>query len=145
MSEVKYFIELTVRFRDLDAMAHVNNSVYLTYFEEARTGYLRDVAKLKLDLNSPVSLIVGEILCRYRSPALYNEQLRIYCRAGEFGRASFKIFYEVKSVIDNRLIAEGYSTLIAYNYQEKKSCSISDEFRERVLTYEQSVPGNGAL
>ena len=30
---------ITVMFRDLDALGHVNNAVYLSYFEQARIGY----------------------------------------------------------------------------------------------------------
>ncbi len=41
VGEYPVVLEITVRFRDLDAMGHVNNAVYLTYFEEARVEYLK--------------------------------------------------------------------------------------------------------
>jgi len=38
-----YTTDIDVRFRDIDAMGHVNNAVYATYIEQARTEYFRDV------------------------------------------------------------------------------------------------------
>jgi len=40
-----YTTEIDVRFRDIDAMGHVNNAVYATYIEQARTEYFRDVLR----------------------------------------------------------------------------------------------------
>ena len=40
---------IKIRFRDLDAFGHVNNAVYFTYMEVARTDYFTHVGLLKTD------------------------------------------------------------------------------------------------
>ena len=49
MTDFEYETELQVRFRDLDAMGHVNNAVYATYLEQARVDYYADVLGVGLD------------------------------------------------------------------------------------------------
>ncbi|MDA0882981.1 MAG: thioesterase family protein, partial [Bacteroidetes bacterium] len=43
--------EIEVRFRDIDAMGHVNNAVYLSYFEQARIGFFNAIVDDKWDWN----------------------------------------------------------------------------------------------
>ena len=42
-----YVVEIEVAFRDLDAMGHVNNAVYLSYLETARINFMVDLLDLK--------------------------------------------------------------------------------------------------
>ncbi|MBK6404207.1 MAG: thioesterase family protein [Holophagales bacterium] len=43
LPEFPCVVGVEVRFRDLDAMGHVNNAVYLTYFEQARLAFWRAI------------------------------------------------------------------------------------------------------
>ncbi|TKX52504.1 acyl-CoA thioesterase, partial [Halorubrum sp. SS7] len=60
-----YTADIDVRFRDIDAMGHVNNAVYATYIEQARTRYFRDV--LDVDI-SRASTVLASISIDFRSP-----------------------------------------------------------------------------
>src|SRR5215475_15512356 len=68
-----YTITVEVSFRDLDALGHVNNAVYLTYMETARIKYLVDLLDLKALGELPV--ILAEASCTYKSPAFFGERL----------------------------------------------------------------------
>src|SRR5687768_10109022 len=62
-----------VAFRDLDAFGHVNNAVYLTYLENARVTYMREV--LGVDSLSALLVIVASVKIDFRSRASLGEQL----------------------------------------------------------------------
>ena len=48
--EMAYETEIKTRFRDVDAMGHVNNAVYFSFMEQARTEYYLKIAgKRRLD------------------------------------------------------------------------------------------------
>ena len=72
---------IQIRWRDLDALGHVNNAVYLTYFELARLAYIRAVLNEDAPIDRrtllPVDFqfILAELTCHYRSPATLGDQL----------------------------------------------------------------------
>ncbi len=70
--------DLTVRSYELDMHRHVNNAVYLNYFEAARMAFLTEIgfdyARL---LQLGYSLFVAKIEVAYKAPALLNDHLTI--------------------------------------------------------------------
>ena len=113
-----------VRFRDVDALGHVNNAVYLTYFEEARAAWLLELG-LAEGHDFPIIIARAEIY--FRSPARFGEEIEIGVRAGRFGTKSFDLEYELKA--DGRPIAEGKTTCVAYDYERGETVAVPDDWR----------------
>jgi acyl-CoA thioester hydrolase len=114
----------TVRFRDLDAMGHVNNAVFATYLEQARIAFL-----------SPHGAHVEEmILARleidFRSPAELGATIEITVAPTRIGRKSFDLAYVVRA--GDRVIAEAKTVLVAYDYATASSIELPDEWKERL-------------
>src|SRR4051812_38917216 len=79
-----------VRFADTDAMAHVNNAVYLTYAESARIGWWMAATgePLERDPGRREGLILAEAEIAFRSPVLFGETVTIESRGTRIGRSS---------------------------------------------------------
>ena len=126
-------VPIEIRWRDLDALGHVNNAVYLTYFEVARLGYIR--ARLGDDIQrDPTTLlpigfqfILAEVTCSYRSPATLNDRLTIAIWVSQVGRKSFVFEYRISDEVTGRLVAEGCSTQVWYDYTAGKSRVVPGE------------------
>ena len=120
-----------VRFGDLDAMRHLNNVVFLRYFETARIAFISDLLP-EHDPTSPEDdpsgLIFAECHINYRSPVFYDEELRVVCRIGEIRRSSFQVAFEMR--VDERLAAEGYGWLVGFDYVAQKPSPLPDALRE---------------
>jgi acyl-CoA thioester hydrolase len=128
-----YLYRVDVIFRDIDAMGHVNNAVYLTYMETARIRYLSEL--LGLAGLEGLPFILAEITCSYRTPAFYGEQLHVGLGISRLGTKSFDIAYRIETD-GGRLVTTGRSTLVMYDYAAGQTIALSDEFRERVRTYQ---------
>ena len=76
---------LTVRFRDLDAMDHVNNATYLTYLEEARLGFSSDMG-INWARFREEGFVIARCEIDYRRPALLGDTLNIELWVSEIGR-----------------------------------------------------------
>jgi acyl-CoA thioester hydrolase len=122
-----------VTFRDLDAFGHVNNAVYLTYIENARIGYVRDV--LCIESLEGLLLIVASVKIDFRSRANLGETLEIGSRATRVGTKSFDLEHELRSQ-NGRLVAETQTTLVAFDYEQDRTMQIPPEWRERIENYE---------
>jgi acyl-CoA thioester hydrolase len=118
----------TVRFRDVDAMGHVNNAVYLTYLEQARIAFLRDFGVLEGPLQ--LAMILARIEVDFRSQASPGEELEVGVRASRFGTKSFDLEYEVRC--GDRLVVQAKSVLVGYDYVSGRSVAIPDTWRSKL-------------
>jgi acyl-CoA thioester hydrolase len=129
-----------VRFGDLDAMRHLNNVVFLRYFETARIAYLREIVPGH-DPAHPeqdaFGLIFAECHINYRSPVLFDEEVAIRCSIGNVKRSSFRVEFEMR--VGSRLAAEGYGVLVGFDYSEQTAAQLPDELRE-TLDAEAGTP-----
>ena len=101
--------DIRVRFYELDPYGHVNHATYLQYFEAARVHWLAEMGqgldKLQAD---DCNLVVTTVACRFVSPALLNETLRI-----ETGLVTSKRVQAQWAQVALRVTAEGDDELVA--------------------------------
>jgi acyl-CoA thioester hydrolase len=132
-----YSIEIEVSFRDLDALGHVNNAVYLTYLETAletaRIKYLLDLLELKRLEALPV--IMAEATCVYKSPAFFGERLTVGVGVTRFGGKSFDMAYRIESG-DGRLVAIARTVQVMYDYDAAHTIAASEIFKAKVRAYQ---------
>lgn len=121
-----------VRFGDLDAMRHLNNVVFLRYFETARIGYLRELVP-DHDPSHPegsFGFIFAECQINYRSPGAFDDEVAIELRTAAVERSSFRIEFRMR--VGERLLAEGYGTLVGYEYEHGRAAPLPDALRARL-------------
>lgn len=136
LAEYPFHYRIEVRFRDLDALGHVNNAVYATYFESARIAYYQRLVGGSLDR---LGIILAELTISYKAPAHFGDELLVGVRVSRIGGKSFTMDYAIARVGDGALIATGQSVLVAYDYAAGCSVPVSDEFRARVAELQGGV------
>jgi acyl-CoA thioester hydrolase len=125
-------IPLATRYADYDTKGHVNNAVYLTYFEMARHALWVDV--LGGDADFP--FVVAEATVRYRSQGRIGEALEVEITMGEVRNKAWVWQYAVRTAADQRLVAEGSTVQVMYDYEAHRSIAIPDDLRARLLVRE---------
>jgi acyl-CoA thioester hydrolase len=124
-----------VRFGDLDAMRHLNNVVFLRYFETARIAYLRELVPSHDPAhpeNDAFGLIFAECHINYRSPVHFDEEVAVVCSIGNVKRSSFRVEFEMR--VGSRLAAEGYGVLVGFDYQAQQAAQLPEVLRETLET-----------
>jgi len=110
----------TVRFRDVDAMGHVNNAVYSTYLEQARLGLLGG-----LD-----GFILARVEIDFRAELRAGEQVEIGSRCSRIGEKSFDLEHELRAA--GRVVAHARSVLVGYDYGKGASVRLPDDLKRRL-------------
>ena len=126
--------DLSPRFRDTDAMGHINNAVYVTYLEVARQAYWQE-----LDAESDyrrVPFILAGVKIDFRSEALVKETLRLAVRCAWIGGKSFGFEYEIREKASGRLVVEASSVQVCYDYEAKRSIEVPESLRRRLESFE---------
>jgi acyl-CoA thioester hydrolase len=128
MTAVSFVHVQGVRFRDLDPMGHVNNAVFLTYLEQARVAFLKEIGAATgiEDMN----IILARVEIDFRAPVRMDQEIHIAVRASRFGTKSFDLDYELR--VDREIVAQAKSVQVAYDYDRREPVDLPSEWRERL-------------
>jgi acyl-CoA thioester hydrolase len=128
--------QIATRYSDYDAKGHVNNAVYFTYFESARLTAMKDhigrTMKPREALDPP--LIIAEARIKYFSQARIGEPLEIEISVGEIRTKGFLFKYRIVDARDDRLVAEGETVQVAFDYDAGRTMPIPAEIRAGLET-----------
>lgn len=119
---------LATRYIDYDTKGHVNNAVYLTYFEMARERAWLEV----LDGDPDFPFILAEASVRYVSPAMIGEDLDIEIRTTEIRTKAWVWSYTIRATRDDRVVAEGRTVQVMFDYAAARSIPIPEPLRARL-------------
>jgi acyl-CoA thioester hydrolase len=111
---------LETRYADYDTKGHVNNAVYLTYFEVARVRAWLDV----VGGSSDAPFTVAEATVRYVRPAMIGTPLDIEIATSEVRNKAWVWRYRILDVRDDVLVAEGQTVQVMYDYAAGRSTEI---------------------
>ena len=116
--------DIQTRFRDLDAFNHINNAVFLTYFEDARKSFF-DRWSINLEERS---LIVASIKIDYVRQLQHPSKLTVGQKISRLGTKSFDI---LSILFCNEIqICTAITTIVCYNFSENKSVLLFDEIKK---------------
>jgi len=130
-----------IRFRDLDPLAHVNNTVYFTYFEEARSYYFEQLdldhwpsreedqlihsgdegahtARIQTTvIGAHYGSLIKENECIYNLPLIRSDKAEVGVRVSHVGRTSFVMELQIRDVREHeRIFANGKTVMVWCNY-----------------------------
>ena len=131
-------IEIPVAWGDMDAMQHVNNTVYFRYFETVRIAYFDHLGYTAMRVQTGIGPILAAINCRFRFPLTYPDTLWAGCKVTHLGHDRFTMHHIVVSQRHARVAAEGEGVIVAYDYRSGKKAPLPDELRRKVEALEGS-------
>lgn len=113
--------------RDTDGLGHVNNAVYVTWFEEIRTRYVFERRGLtRLD---QCDFVLAATSVQFRSPVYCPETVLLRCRPGYVGTSSWEMHYEGRIEPGGRLVVEGSSVQVQYDFARRVKAPIPHDWR----------------
>lgn len=131
-------MSLQIRWGDLDPLGHVNNAVFVTYFEIGRSLYMPS-ASAKWDWYQHMFLI-GDIQAKFlQELKISDPQPEVWVKTSKIGTKSFVLDYGVTSTNASGEItvhALGSSTQIMFDTKQKKTIEIQDWLRKDLKKYD---------
>lgn len=129
-----FVVRHDVEFRDIDAYGHVNNAVFLSYFEKARTllwFHLTGKSSAR-DLD----FIVARTEVDYRRQVAL-EAIEICLRIGEVRNTSFETVYEIRQNGGNEVAAAGRVVVVLFDWARQSKMEIDDDLRRTLAECSQ--------
>lgn len=120
-------VPVMLRWSDMDALGHVNNSVYATYIEEARLRWMQSIPGGWVMADASPVLVAQHI--NYRMPIEWPEDIAVTLHSGRIGASSLTLAFRIRSARDQaKLYADGYSVMVWVG-RDGKSVALPEHIR----------------
>jgi YbgC/YbaW family acyl-CoA thioester hydrolase len=124
-----------VRVADVNYGGHVANSAVLNFFQDARIGFLSELGGYsELDLGNACGVILPEAHVNYLAEMFLGDQLEIGARISRISRSSFVMEYRIERGGEG--MAEGWTSLVCFDYQARRPRRLPEAFRKAVESKE---------
>jgi acyl-CoA thioester hydrolase len=117
---------IPMRWGDMDAMGHVNNTVYFRYMEQARIGWFDALVPDK-EAWSALGIVIVSTSCNFRKPLTYPGTVEVRLFVGAPGGSSVPTFYELN--VGEELYADGVAVVVFIDMQSQKPVRIPERIR----------------
>jgi len=126
-----------MRWNDLDALGHVNNALYVSYFEIARGGFMLKAVP-EWDWSKHMFLIANVNVDFKRELLLTAVKPQVYVRTSRIGVKSFVLEYALTSQDGDEIIvhATGSTTQIMFDTKARASIEVPDWVRKSLEDYD---------
>jgi acyl-CoA thioester hydrolase len=123
---------IPVQWGDMDALGHVNNARFFTWFETARIAHFRQVG-ITADGSSRVGPILAHTSCDFLAPLEYPAEVLAGARVVQLGGSSFRHEYVIASSgAPDRPVARGVGVVVLYDYEAEGSVPLPEDLRARI-------------
>ena len=133
-------VEIPVSWGDMDAMGHVNNTVYFRYFETARIKCFDELGMGSIEQPGQVGPILHSTSCRFRIPLTYPDILTVGTRIGEVGDDRFLMLHRAVSHQHGAVAADGESLIVSFDYAAGTKATVPEAVRARLLELRAGSP-----
>lgn len=136
LTDYKFRTPISIRFSDIDSVGHVNNAVYLTYFESARFSYWKEAIGWDF---SRTGVILGRSEINYLKPVTLHDNIACYVRVVRIGNSSFDVMYLLVKITaaGEEICTTAKTVCVCYDHKTKTSVPIPDEEREKMIAYDE--------
>lgn len=127
-------LKIRVQWGDMDALQHVNNTVYLRWVESTRLLFFDQLID-----GTVGKAAIGPILAwqdiKYIAPVVYPDTVHVFFNITALEEDRIQGEAELFSMERNRLVALSKNTLMAYDTSERKKAAIPKHWREKIISF----------
>jgi len=118
--------DITVAWGDMDALQHVNNCVYLRYFEIARIDFLNKLNLFDTINAKATGPVISENNIRYKRPVTFPDTLSVGITIGDIKSDRFVMNYSVFSHAQNAITTTGMSKVVMFDFKTGQKATITE-------------------
>lgn len=123
--ECRDWVEIPIRWSDMDGLRHVNNARYFTYFEIARIHLFEQIVRDGPWHEAQQGPVLASVACNFRQPVLYPARIEVGSTVTKVGRRSFQVEHAIFLGDTDTLAADGHSVVVWVDRAAGQSVDLS--------------------
>jgi len=135
---MKHKTPIQIRFKDIDALGHVNNANHLSYLEMARIHYFEAVVGKNINWSED-GIILAKVTIDYKMPMMLVDKVFVYTKCSRVGTKSFDLEYTIIKEEGGKeiILATAATVMVCFDYKTQTSIPIKEEWKKLMLDYEK--------
>lgn len=132
----KHSMPAQIRFSDVDQFGHVNNSVYFSLYDLAKTTYVKDVLLGRMKWNE-VGIVVANINANFMSPIFFMDNVNIETTTIELGNKSFTLLQRAVDSQTGQVKCECRTIMVVYDLKTQTPMQMPIEYKQAICDFEE--------
>ena len=132
----KHSMPAQIRFSDVDQFGHVNNSVYFSLYDLAKTTYVKDVLLGRMKWNE-VGIVVANINANFMSPIFFMDNVNIETTTIELGNKSFTLLQRAVDSQTVQVKCECRTIMVVYDLKTQTPMQMPIEYKQAICDFEE--------
>lgn len=110
--------DIFLRWGEMDAYQHLNNTIYFRYFEDARIKYFEAIGVHTIKETTGIGLILASTECRFRIPLTHPDTVTVGAKTTKVDKDRFQMEYAIFSEQHQKIAAMGKGVLVGFDYEK---------------------------
>ncbi len=127
-----FWTSFTVRTGDINYGGHMGNDKFLLLFQDARIRSLQSLGFEETHIGEGVGVILKAAHVEYLAEVFLGDELEVGVRFFDLKRTGFTVGFLVKRTSDDRVVAQGTTVMVAFDYEKRKIARVPEVFREKI-------------
>lgn len=119
--DAPFTIRQAVAWGEMDSLGHVNNAVYLRWFENVRFHYFEQIGLNAVHQEMAIGPILARATIDFRAPVTFPDDVLLSTRCIRLGGKSFTLYNRAWSTKDACLVAEGEAIIVMMDYSDAQA------------------------
>lgn len=132
--EFKHSVPVQLRFNDTDALGHVNNSVYFTFYDLGKSEYFKAIRGEEVFKN--IDIVVAHAEVDFITPVFLHDEIAVQTSVSKIGIKSFELVQQIIDTKTNMIKCFCKTIMVGFDFKNNCSKPISDEWREAISAFE---------
>lgn len=132
----RHEVPLQIRFNDIDLLGHLNNAVYIQFFDLGKSRYFQDVMPEGVDWRH-INIVVANINCDFFAPTYITEPIAVLTTITHMGEKSFALEQRIVNSDNGEVKCIAKTIMVGFDMTTGKSAPIDPRWVEALERYEQ--------
>lgn len=132
----KSTLPIQIRFNDIDALGHINNNEYFSYFDLGKSHYFEELKASYVSWTEGL-IVIAHIEADFIAAVFYKEEISVDTKVVKVGNKSFVLLQQVRNNLTNEVKCRCTSVVVAYDARTMKGMPIPQVWRDAMSKYEE--------
>ena len=132
---MKHSVDIQLRFNDTDALGHVNNSTYFSFYDLGKSEYFRTVRGSSI-FEQDIDIVVAHAEVDFIEPVFLTDQIAVQTEVNRMGNKSFSLQQQIIDLKTNNIKCKCTTVMVGYDFHAKRTIPISEQWRKCIAEYE---------
>lgn len=131
----RHSLPIQIRFNDVDAIGHINNNIYFSYFDLGKINYFENLKTSYVSWIDGI-IVIARIEVDFIAPVFYKEDISVDTKIVKVGNKSVTFLQQIRNTLTNEIKYRCHSVAVTYNPKELVAMKVPQLWKDAIADYE---------